>query len=623
MKKIVNLLILAVLTSAATAQPLFEATSSYGVTAQSSCGTLSPPCPAGGFYITNMKACHDEQITLTVKNLPLDYQYHTFEFTDLFNPNNVITVGIFMNAAPINITLPAGTYAGKLTVWADGKRMTSGNLHVVVIPTPAQNPTLSSGPYCAGQDISVISEDIISMYGPAPAGATDFTDISVDMGDGTTYSNYTVSPNQGGVNGTNVVVRIDENHQYNQPGTYDITTTYTYQCGPRSNSISIVVGPSPSFNNEDLICENHQFTFSNTTNCLGSIDLGSLTWVFGDGNSSNDENPTHVYNATGNYNVTLSFQVNGINYSVSNMVSVTSSPQVDLGPDLVFCSNQLFGFPQLDGTEGITYTWSFNGEVLDDENDRYLQAFSFGQYCVTTTNEAGCAGSDCISIIENPSFEPMNPNFTFFPVGQWCQPYVLNVTATETRVGISHQYYVYTGTIHGQSNGSQPVAGPLAPNANGNLSYQFQPDIHYYVKHGVYSYCDTWVAEDNFFTYTCAQLVGGSNGFISNLSSDRIKGSVTKNNNIVNESNSSLTKISNNINVYPNPTNDVFNINGLSIPAQIIVMSLEGKIVLKEQFIPSSESLYSANLSSFKSGIYIVQITDENQKRSFLKIIKE
>lgn len=60
-------------------------------------------------------------------------------------------------------------------------------------------------------------------------------------------------------------------------------------------------------------CPTSSFSINNN-GCTGpcgitfvneSIDAVSYYWDFGDGNSSNDPNPTHVYNNPGTYEVTL------------------------------------------------------------------------------------------------------------------------------------------------------------------------------------------------------------------------------------------------------------------------------------------------------------------------------
>lgn len=64
-------------------------------------------------------------------------------------------------------------------------------------------------------------------------------------------------------------------------------------------------------------CEPHTVTFTNT-----SENAESYTWNFGDGTTSTDTNPTHIYTQVGTYNVSL-IAVNGICSSVSQTQTIT------------------------------------------------------------------------------------------------------------------------------------------------------------------------------------------------------------------------------------------------------------------------------------------------------------
>src|SRR5439155_1592703 len=64
----------------------------------------------------------------------------------------------------------------------------------------------------------------------------------------------------------------------------------------------------------------------------------SYSWTFGDGGTSNEQNPTHVYTATGSYTVTLTVMDNqGATASASHPVNVSAPPNqppsVNAGPD--------------------------------------------------------------------------------------------------------------------------------------------------------------------------------------------------------------------------------------------------------------------------------------------------
>jgi len=70
--------------------------------------------------------------------------------------------------------------------------------------------------------------------------------------------------------------------------------------------------------------------------------------------------------------------------------------------------------------------------------------------------------------------------------------------------------------------------------------------------------------------------------------------------------------------VYPNPTNDVLNFNGLKHGDYIQIVDLSGRVVLNQKY--TNTAMY---LNALTNGIYIVNITDENNQVIFTdKVIK-
>ncbi len=78
----------------------------------------------------------------------------------------------------------------------------------------------------------------------------------------------------------------------------------------------------------------------------------------------------------------------------------------------------------------------------------------------------------------------------------------------------------------------------------------------------------------------------------------------------------------NDIYVYPNPTNSIFNVkvNGYSGKLDIKVIDLNGRIILDEN-VQNGSDVQSINLSAFQSGIYIVKVQGEDFNYS-QKLIK-
>ena len=75
-----------------------------------------------------------------------------------------------------------------------------------------------------------------------------------------------------------------------------------------------------------------------------------------------------------------------------------------------------------------------------------------------------------------------------------------------------------------------------------------------------------------------------------------------------------------NIKFYPNPTNNFVNIYLSEIkPTAIRISDVTGKLILEDNM---NESKKSIDLSSYNSGIYFIQLTDNNDSR-VVKLVKE
>jgi PKD repeat protein len=115
-------------------------------------------------------------------------------------------------------------------------------------------------------------------------------------------------------------------HTYQAPGFYTVSLSITTWSGCQSTAVFIVyVGPSSPWGNPG-VC---QALFIPVPDSLGGnglqfFDLSyspfpilSWTWDFGDGTTSNEQNPYHVYSQPGNYTVTLAIEGDSCNSVVS------------------------------------------------------------------------------------------------------------------------------------------------------------------------------------------------------------------------------------------------------------------------------------------------------------------
>ncbi len=122
----------------------------------------------------------------------------------------------------------------------------------------------------------------------------------------------------------NTSTTVSPNHIYSQAGTYTVTLTALdsngqsciteYQVEVQDCSQTIV----PSFTYE-LGCAGGETVFTNTS----TGDIVFYEWDFGDGNTSNDTSPTHIYLQAGTYTVTLTaFDADGTPYTYTDILSV-------------------------------------------------------------------------------------------------------------------------------------------------------------------------------------------------------------------------------------------------------------------------------------------------------------
>lgn len=179
---------------------------------------------------------------------------------------------------------------------------------------------------------------------------------------------------------------------FNQPGTYTVTLVVRNQNGVNAVTKTgyITVYPSPTVSlSADIttacLPASIQFTGTASTT-VGTINEWS--WDFGDGATSNQQNPQHTYTETGYYNVALTAtSSNGCSRRVSRgryirMVSgivadfVNTSPAECRPPFGIAFTNESSGPGQL------TYTWDFGNGATSGSDNPVVSFAADGDYTV-------------------------------------------------------------------------------------------------------------------------------------------------------------------------------------------------------------------------------------------------
>jgi gliding motility-associated-like protein len=167
--------------------------------------------------------------------------------------------------------------------------------------------------------------------------------------------------------------------------------------GCKVNISTVLTLQDPVINFEvSNACDKKEVAFKNTT-LNDNNTINAFQWDFGDGATSSDENPTHIYSSPGKYNVTFSFSNTlGCKYSKTHAVKISSIPKPNLigGAICVDANGKLVSGYTLDsGLSNINfkYKWFLNDKLILGATNSDFTAIEKGKYSVLVTDtESGC-----------------------------------------------------------------------------------------------------------------------------------------------------------------------------------------------------------------------------------------
>ncbi len=204
--------------------------------------------------------------------------------------------------------------AYEVTVTVKLPNCTSSNVQKIVInsnPNPP-NPNYSTNASCCGKlNVKAITSSSTTGYNFKFVATADYkiNEVTWDFGDGKT--------------GTGIEVE----HQYDSLGTYKVKARIVGDnCVIEMNMTVQVTDRKVSNGNP---CA---FDFNYTVDRAGLVTFTSkfgtkyekLSWEFGDGTSSTDENPTHQYTKAGEYKVSLTAVINGVPCTLTKVIKISN-----------------------------------------------------------------------------------------------------------------------------------------------------------------------------------------------------------------------------------------------------------------------------------------------------------
>lgn len=291
------------------------------------------------------------------------------------------------------VTLTDTSHFGTSYLWDFGDGTTS------TLQNPVHN-YLDNGIYTITQLVSnscnenTSTTTITIAVPPIPSFTSDYT-TAICVGESVQFTSTTsYSPTtylwefEGGTPATST----DENPlvQYNTGGTFNVTLTVTNAYGSNQvvlgDYIVVEAKPGVSFTYR---ADGLKLDFTqNITNGTNPI------WDFGDGNTSSETDPTHIFASEGNYTVTLSADNRCGTSEYSLLINVLLLPTADFDAvETVICPGGSVQFENLSSPSATSWDWTFEGGIpatSTDENPVVVYS-NPGKYFVTLTvvNQSG------------------------------------------------------------------------------------------------------------------------------------------------------------------------------------------------------------------------------------------
>ncbi len=237
--------------------------------------------------------------------------------------------------------------------------------------------------------------------------STDATSWSWDFGDGSTSAEK------------------NPTHIYSAAGNYNVVLTVNNEKGSSSKTQNIIVQSEPIPEKIFPVANFNANTVSGPAPLSVqftdiSQNANGWNWNFGDGATSAEKNPTHIYSAAGNYNVVLT--VNNENGSISKTLNIAVEgepsqekvlPVADFDADITSGSAPLsVQFTDI-SQNAKEWSWNFgDGNTSSEPNPQHIYS-SAGNYEVNLTviNENETASKiNTIIVLEESNSSDSNNN---------------------------------------------------------------------------------------------------------------------------------------------------------------------------------------------------------------------
>ncbi|MBI3235440.1 MAG: T9SS type A sorting domain-containing protein, partial [Bacteroidetes bacterium] len=330
-----------------------------------------------------------------------------------------------------------------------------------------------------------------------------------------------------------------------------------------STTSNVTVRPSVDqkmyINNTTQCLQGNNFSFIDSST-IASGSINQHDWDFGDGQiSTNTVSPTHTYKNAGTYTITLiNSSALGCSDTIKRTVNVLNKLNATITPSNAqsFCQGSSVTL-KTNASSNYTYQWVKDGSAIGGANTDSLVVNASGNYHIIIDVPGGCGDtSSDVSVTVKPKVTisaingPTNPGF--------------NTTKSYTvakQAGVTFNWIVTNGTIlNGQGTDS--------------INVQWGNPATASIK--VYAECADTVTLN-------LTIVGGIQTAKNSIRAE----------------------------IYPNPTNDILNIDASQFKSNYMIrlVDLSGKTLYTHQQSAAGSTL---DMSGLPAGSYIIELSSND-----------
>lgn len=394
--------------------------------------------------------CQGSSITLSAPVGAASYQWSTGATSQTINVNTAGTYSVTMTSVtgcqtnltqtvsmypqPTAAFTPNGSNCSSTFTFSNSSSVSSGNLSYywdfgdpsvsndtsnLANPTWTYSSTGTNTVTLIVTSSSGCTDTVTAIVNPGGGGTAAFASTTVCVGQATTFTDQSVSPNgwswhfDDPASGPNDSSQVQNpTHTYANPGTYNVTLTIGGNPCPSTITQAVIVNAVPTASFQyNQVCGGLLANFTSTSTVQPPEVINSTTWDFGDpasgaNNASSLLNPSHTFSGPGNYTVTLIVNTpGGCSQTTTQQIVVGVPPTSQFIANTV-CTNTPMQFTD-QSQNTTTYLWDFGDPAVSSDTSNlqnpayvYTQA---GNYTVMLiANPGPCSDTSTLQVTVAP-----------------------------------------------------------------------------------------------------------------------------------------------------------------------------------------------------------------------------